>query len=157
MNPPRPLQRQLWMPGGHWTWLSIALYAAACLLPAMPAFLGDSPIPGWACVAVVIYTFPPWWANPAYYVSLILTGLKRLRAAAVFAVIAALLAVSFEFLRVSELGWSKAFFGQEIGCYVWIASLEIQAINLLCGLWLDGRERQSRQHAGLTVEPANPA
>lgn len=140
--------RQLLQPGVHWTWVSVVLYLVACLLPAMHPIFGDSPIQGWVCVAVMLYYFPPWWANPAYYLSLILAWIGRRRAATVCAVVAAILACSFELMDIANDGWVKAIMHQEIGCYVWIASLQIQALNLLWQEWLDWRQRRDQLDKG---------
>lgn len=129
-------------PGGHWVWLSVALYVAACFLPAMPAIFSDHKIIGLSCLASWMYTLPAWWANPAYFQALFLYACHRRRAATVFAVISAVLACSFEFLDFPNAGWYEGVFKQEVGCYVWIASMQVLACNLLWQEWIKWRERE---------------
>lgn len=148
MATPREPWRRLMEPGNHWTWLSIVLYGAACLLPAMPPIFGEHPIPGWLCVAVLAITFPPWWANPAYYVSLILCWVRQRRAALIFAVIAALLACSYELMGLYDQGLERTLAEQQIGCYVWIMSLQIHALNLIWQEWLAWRQRTEQLEMG---------
>lgn len=130
-------------PGSHWVWLSAALYVTACVLPAMPPIFGDHKIIGWSCLASLMYTFPAWWANPAYFQALFLYACHRRRAASVFAVIGAVLACSFEFLDFPNAGWYEGVFKQEVGCYVWIASMQVLACNLLWEEWIVWRQNES--------------
>jgi hypothetical protein len=142
---------RLIQPGAHWVWLSIAMYVVACFLPAMPPIFGTSKIYGWQCVTSLIYVIPAWWANPTYYLAIILHWRRRQRAAAILAAIAALLAFSFQLMDVPNHGW--AVVDQEMGCYVWIISLQILACNLVWQEYLLWRERQ--EIGPDTESPAN--
>jgi hypothetical protein len=134
--------RTLIEPGCHWSWLSIVLYGIACLLPAIPPIFSDLPIRGWVCVASLMYTLPAWWANPAYFLSLILYAVRRRRAATIVAGLAAILACSFELMGIPQDGLVKSLAQQEVGCYVWIISLQIHALNLIWLEWLNWRQRR---------------
>ena len=140
--------RRFTSPGVHWVWVSMILYAASCFLPAMGGFLGGAPVSGWECLVSFIYFIPAWWANPAYFVSLILCWCRRRRAAACFAGAAAVLACSFELMGVPNRGWMAALGQQEIGCYVWIASIQILACNLVWQEWLARRKRRAQLEIG---------
>jgi hypothetical protein len=140
--------RRLLSPGAHWVWLSISLYAAACFLPAMPPIWGNEPIYGWVCLTSLIITIPAWWANPAYFLSLILHWCRCNRIAAALAGIGALLACSFELMDLPNQGW--AIEKQEVGCYLWIMSLQILACNLIWQEWLSWRE--GRERSNLAIE-----
>lgn len=134
-------------PGPQWGWLSIALYVVACFLPAMPPIWGNEPIYGWACLASLIIGIPAWWANPAYFLALILYWCRCGRIAAVSAAIAALLACSFELMDLPNQGWMLP--RQEVGCYIWIMSLQILACNLIWREWLRWRARQNQLDLGV--------
>ncbi len=142
-----PYYRRVLMPGAHWVWLSILLYVIACFLPAMPPIWGSEPIYGWECLASLIIGIPAWWANPAYFLAIIFSWCRCGRIAAVLAAIAALLACSFELMDLPNQGWMLE--RQEVGCYVWIMSLQILACNLIWREWLRWRERQARVDIGL--------
>ncbi len=128
----------------------MVLYATSCFLPAMPPnyFWGPRPVFGWECLTSFIYFIPAWWANPAYFVSLILCWCRRRRAAACFAAVAAVLACSFELMEFNNRGWMAALGEQEIGCYVWITSIQILACNLVWQEWLARRERRAQLEIG---------
>lgn len=132
-----------WMlkPGAHWAWLSILLYVIACFLPAMPPIMGSNPIYGWECLASLLIGIPAWWANPAYFLSLIFYWCRWGRVAAALSGIAAALACSFELMGLPN---NTTFEHQEVGCYVWIISLQILACNVICREWLRWREQQER-------------
>lgn len=134
-------------PGPWWGWLSIVLYVIACFLPAMPPFFGTEPIYGWECLTLPLMAFPPWWANPTYFLALLFYWRGRGRVATVLSVIAAVLACSFELLEVPNKGWVLP--QQEVGCYVWITSLQILACNLLWSEWLRWRERENQFDVGV--------
>lgn len=133
---------RLLRPGRHWVFASVAIYALACLLPAVPPIFGDNPLPGWFCVAVLFYTFLPWWANPTYYIAVIASLLNRARIAVVFAIVAALLAVSYELMGFYEKGVASAMKELLPGCLLWIASLQLLACHELWRQWLDWQRRQ---------------
>ena len=136
-----PYYRLVLKPGAHWVWLSIVMYILACLLPAMPPIMGSEPIYGWACLASLIIGIPAWWAYPAYFLALIFYVCRCGRVAAVLAGIAAALACSFELMGLPN---NTTFEHQEVGCYVWIISLQILACNLIWREWLKWREQQER-------------
>ena len=136
------MRERLLRPGRDWVFVSLAMYAVACVLPALPPIMGDKPIPGWLCVAVLFYTFPPWWANPAYFVAVIASLLNRTRIAVVFAVAAALLAVSYEVLGFYEQGVADTMEDLLPGCLMWIASLQLLACHELWRQWLNWQQRQ---------------
>lgn len=136
------LGSRLQRPGSHWVWLSIVMYAMACALPAMPPFLGDKPIPGYACLIWLVYWYPPWWANPAYFIAVIASLLNRPRVAVVFSVIAALLAVSYELMGFYDHGVRQTIEEALLpGCLFWITSLQLLACNELWRQWLDWQQR----------------
>lgn len=143
----RTLFLRLLGPGAHWVWLSTGLYVAACFLPAMPPIFGNEKITGWQCLASLIIGIPAWWANPAYFLALIFYWCRYGRVAAVLAGIAALLACSFELMGMPNQGWMLE--PQEVGCYLWIISLQILACNLIWREWLRWRERQESGDAAL--------
>ncbi|MDB5347858.1 MAG: hypothetical protein JWP89_6235 [Schlesneria sp.] len=95
---------------------------------------------GGECLASLIIGIPAWWANPAYFLAIIFSWCRCGRIAAVLAAIAALLACSFELMDLPNQGWMLE--RQEVGCYVWITSLQILACNLIWREWLKWRERQ---------------
>lgn len=137
---------RLMSPGVHWVRLSMALYVIACFLPAMPPLFSGGKIYGWQCLTSFFYIIPAWWANPAYFLALILEWRRRHRAAAILAAIAAVLACSFQLMDVPNHGW--AVYDQEVGCYVWIMSLQVLACNLIWQAWLLWRERQEQLNIG---------
>lgn len=136
------LRDRLFRPGRQWVVVSVALYVLACVLPAMPPIFDDHPIPGWACLAWMIYTFPPWWANPTYFVAVIAALLNRTRIAVVFAVVAALLAMSYELIEFIDRGVPVAMERLLPGCLFWIASLQLLACHELWRQWLEWQRRQ---------------
>jgi hypothetical protein len=146
------LYRRLLGPGAHWAWLSIVLYIFACLLPAMPPIMGSAPIYGWECLASLIIGLPAWWANPAYFLALIFYACRCGRIAAVLAASAAVLACSFELTGPINQGWVLQ--EQEVGCSLWIMSLQILACNLIWREWLKWRERQDSLDIGLADQPS---
>jgi hypothetical protein len=139
--PGRAERRTIWarlaQPGLHWVGLSFILYIAACILPAMPPIFGNSPVSGWDCLASLMYTFPAWWANPLYFVAIILCLCRCHRVAAAFAVVAALLASSFQFMNFPNPGWWRGLNEQESGCICWIMSTQMLAWNLAWKVWRD--------------------
>jgi hypothetical protein len=147
-----PYYRRLLGPGAHWVWLSTDLYIVACFLPAMPPIWGSDPIYGWECLASLIIGIPAWWANPAYFLALIFHSCHCGRIAAVLAALAALLACSFELMDLPNQGWMLK--RQEVGCYLWIMSLQILACNLIWREWLRWRERQEQMNHGVGVRPS---
>ncbi len=137
------LRDRLLQPGRHWVFVSVAMYALACVLPAMTIF--HDPIPGWVCLTSMLYGYPPWWANPTYFVAVIASLLNRTRVAVVFAVVAALLAVSYEFIGFYEQGVTSTMKELLPGCLFWIASLQLLACQELWRQWLDWRRRASER------------
>ncbi len=142
------LRERLLRPGRHWVLVSVAMYALACVLPAMPPIFDDHPIPGYVCLVWMIYTFPPWWANPTYFVAVITALLNRTRIAVVFAVVAALLAMSYELMEFIDHGVSRATERFLPGCLLWIASLQLLACHELWRQWLNWQQRQERLERG---------
>jgi len=128
-------------PGVHWVYLSMALYVTACFLPAMPPIFGTDKVSGWGCLASLIFPIPAWWANPTYFLALILYGLRRHRSATVMAAISSILAYSFEVMNFPNAGWFQGLFKQEVGCYVWTASVQLLFCNLLWQEWIWWRQR----------------
>ncbi len=144
-------------PGVHWVWLSVALYLAACFLPAMPPIFGDHKIIGLSCLASLMYTLPAWWANPAYFLALILYWWHCHRVATIFAAISAVLACSFELLNFPNAGWYEGVFNQEVGCYVWIASMQVLACNLLWQEWIVWRQNENESAPAIDDSRVNDA
>jgi hypothetical protein len=143
------LQERLAHPGVHWVWVSIAMYVLSCCLPAMPPIFSGDPIYGFQCLISLMYMFPAWWANPTYFIALILYARRCHRAATGFAAIAAVLALSFEVLELFQNpGAITQIAGQEVGCYVWIASMQLLACNLLWQQWLEWQRQQERLERG---------
>lgn len=131
-------------PGKHWVLVSIGLYIAACLLPAMPAFMGEQPIPGWACLSSFLYTYPPWWANPSFFIAVLASLLNRERVASFFAVVAVLLAIGFELEGFSNQGIIPTMSEILPGCVLWIISMQTLALNALWRLWLSAQAKSSQ-------------
>lgn len=129
-------------PGAHWVWVSIGLYVVACFLPAMPPIFGTNKIYGWNCLLMFVYFIPAWWANPVYFLALILTWRRCQRAAAICACLAVVLAVSIQVMGFPNPGWTDGITDSEPGCYVWIISMQLLALNLL---WLEWRAWKRRQ------------
>ena len=141
-----PLRVRLLRPGRHWVLVSIAMYALACVLPAIGR---ASPAPGWLCLIIAvtdpwlrIYAFPPWWANPTYFVAVIASFLNRPRIAVVFAIVAALLAMSYELMGFYDQGIQATMTDLRPGCLMWIASLQLLACHELWRQWLNWQQRQ---------------
>ena len=148
---------RLLRPGRHWVLVSVAMYAIACVLPAMPpVFDGDNPIRGYVCLITLsdpivhVYAFPCWWANPIYFVAVIASLLNRPRIAVVFAVVAALLAMNFELMCFYSQGFSNAMKELLPGCLMWIASLQLLACHELWRQWLDWQRRVYERELGPT-------
>ena len=136
------LSNRLLRPGRHWVLVSVAMYALACVLPAHPPIMGGDPIPGYVCLAWLLYWYPPWWANPTYFVAVIAALLNRPRVAIVFAIVAAVLAVSYELMGFYDQGVPRMMDYLLPGCLVWIASMQLLACNLAWQQWQDWRRRQ---------------
>ena len=136
------MRDRLLRPGRHWVLVSVAMYALACALPAMPPIFGENPIPGLACLISMMYGYPPWWANPTYFVAVIASLLNRTRIAVVFAVVAALLAVSYEFIGFYEQGVASTMKDLLPGCLLWIASLQLLASHELWRQWFNWQQRR---------------
>ena len=136
------LRGRLLQPGRHWVWLSATMYALACMLPAMPPNFLYGSMPGWVCLTSMFYGYPPWWANPTYFVAVIASLLSRTRIAVVFAVVAALLAVSHELMEFYERGVPSTMKDLLPGCLLWIASLQLLACHELWRQWLEWQRRQ---------------
>ncbi|MBC8116652.1 MAG: hypothetical protein H7062_19840 [Candidatus Saccharimonas sp.] len=136
------LRGRLLRPGRHWVFVSVAMYALACVLPAMPPIFSDDPIPGWVCLTSMMYGYPPWWANPTYFVAVIASLMNRSRIAVIFAVAAALLAMSLELIGFYDHGMLNTMKDLLPGCLMWIASLQLLACFELWRQWLDWQQRQ---------------
>jgi hypothetical protein len=147
------LRDRMLRPGRHWIFVSVAMYALACMLPAVGG-LGDNPIRGYVCLIAVndpiihLYELPYWWANPAYFVAVIASLLNRIRVAVVFAIVAALLAVSYEFIGFYNQGVPSTMKDLLPGCLMWIASLQLLACHELWRQWLEWQQRQDRLERG---------
>ena len=132
---PRASWKSLAGPGVHWIWVSIGLYIIACFLPAMPPIMGTQKLTGWDCLMTFFYFIPAWWANPVYFLTLILNWRRCRRAATICACLAVVLAVSFQFIGFPNPGWTEGITDAEPGCYVWIISMQLLAINLIWQEW----------------------
>lgn len=135
--------RDLIMPGHHWIWISMILYVLACMLPAMPPIFGNNKITGFSCLISFMYMLPAWWANPCYFVALGLVWFRYGRASTVLSVIATALAFSFELSDFPNPGWQNQILDQEIGCYMWVMSMQVLACERLWQQWLEWRRRQT--------------
>jgi hypothetical protein len=133
---------RLLRPGRHWVWTSVATYVLACVLPAHPPIMGGDSIPGYVCLACLLYWYPPWWANPIYFVAVIAALLTRLRIAIVFAIVAAVLAMSYELMVFYDQGGPRVMEHLLPGCLLWIASMQLLACNCMWQQWLDWQRRQ---------------
>ena len=142
------LRDRLFQPGRHWVLVSVAMYALACALPVLGPIGGDNPIRGYVCLIAVndpivhLYELPYWWANPTYFVAVIASLLNGRRIAVFFAVVAALLAMSFEFIGFYEQGVVRTMKELLPGCLLWIASLQLLACHELWRQWLEWQRRQ---------------
>lgn len=104
--------------------------------------MGGDPIPGYVLLSFMAYWFAPWWANPTYFVAVIASLLNRIRIAVVFAVVAALLAVSYELMGFYAQGVPRTMKELLPGCLLWIASLQLLACHELWRQWLEWQRRQ---------------
>jgi len=121
------------------------MYMSACFLPAMPPiFWGPSPVFGWECLTSFEYIIPAWWANPAYFLALILYWRRHMRMAACFAGAAAALAYSFVLMDFQL----EFIHRQEIGCHVWIIGIQVLACNLFWQEWLAWCKRREQLEIG---------
>lgn len=136
------LRDRLLRPGRHWVLVSVVMYAIACVLPAMPPIFRNDPFIGLDCLTSMFYGYPPWWANPTYFLAVIASLLNRTRIAVVFATVAALLAVSYEVMGFYDQGMPGMMKLLLPGCLLWIASLQVLACNLVWQQWLDWQRRQ---------------
>ncbi len=134
------LRDRLLRPGRHWVLVSVAMYALACMLPATMIF--HATIPGYVCLTLMMYSFPPWWANPTYFVAVIASLMNRSRIAVIFAIVAALLAMSLELMGFYVQGVSRTMEELLPGGLLWIASLQLLACHELWRQWLDWQQRQ---------------
>jgi|GEM_PF-5315271 len=131
------IRRRRWyqlltQPGSHWIVVALALYVAACLLPAYQ--LGSYGVMrGWECL--MVWPIPWWWANPSILLAIILLRFHLSRTATGFGVIAVGLAMHCELSSLYEDG------NVPIGCILWVSSLQIITINSLWQAWLDRKER----------------
>lgn len=109
-----------------------------------PIFGEGEPIRGYALLIAVmdhfpVYKFVWWWANPIYFVAIVASLLNHTRIAVVFAVVAALLAVSYELISLCDnRGAMESLLP---GCLLWIASLQLLACHELWRQWLEWRRR----------------
>ena len=131
----RSLALRLVGPGVHWVWVSIGLYIVACFLPAMHPIMGTYKMTGWDCLTTFVYIIPAWWANPVYFLTLVLNWRRCHRAATICACLAVVLAVSFQFIDFPSPRWTEGITNAEPGCYVWIISMQLLAINLIWQEW----------------------
>ena len=149
------LCERLLRPGRHWVLVSVAMYVLACVLPAIPPFYQtDNPIRGYVCLIAVndplprVYELPYWWANPSYFVAVIAALFPWPRIAVVFAIVAALLAMSYEVIALYEGGISGVMEVLLPGCLMWIASLQLLACHELWRVWLDWKRRIYEREVG---------
>ena len=90
--------------------------------------------------------FAPWWANPTYFIAVTASLLNRPRIAILFAIVAALLAVSYELIGFYEQGVSATLNELLPGCFMWIASLQLLACHELWRQWFDWQRRIYTAH-----------
>lgn len=142
------LRDRLLRPGRHWVLVSVAIYALACMLPAIVIFGGA--ISGWACLSSMMYGHLSWWANPTYFVAVIASLLNGSRIAVIFAIVAALLAMSLELIGFYGHGVLNTMEELLPGCHMWIASLQLLACHELWRQWLDWQRRVYERELGPT-------
>ena len=147
------LRERLLRPGRHWVLVSVAMYVLACVLPAVGPINAENPIRGFVCLISVNgpfvygYQLPYWWANPSYFVAVIAALFPWPRIAVVFAIVAALLAMSYEGIALYEGGISVV--RQMLpGCLMWIASLQLLACHELWRQWFDWQRRIYEREVG---------
>lgn len=146
------LCERLLRPGRHWVLVSVAMYVLACVLPAIPPFNAENPIRGYVCLISVndrivpVYQLPYWWANPSYFVAVIAALFPWPCIAAVFAIVAVLLAMSYELIAFYEGGISGVVEVLLPGCLMWIASLQLLACHELWRQWFDWQRRICTAH-----------
>jgi hypothetical protein len=113
-------------------WLSVALYLAACALPALrfgetgPAYLG------WVCLTAFPFVLfsPYWYANPVFLWGLVAYGRAAKANAADAGLSAALLASTFFFLMLVEpLERTPSQPRRLAGSWVWLGSLWLFAYS----------------------------
>ena len=147
-------RERLLRPGRHRVLVSVAMYVIACVLPAVPPFNAENPIRGYVCLIsvngplVYVYGLPYWWANPSYFVAVIASLFQWPRIAAVFAIVAALLAMSYEMIAFYEGGISGVRKVLLPGCLMWIASIQTLACHELWRVWLGRKQRDYERDAG---------
>ena len=149
------LRDRLLRPGRDWVLVSVAMYALACVLPALPPIMGGDPIRGYVCLCFMACWFAPWWANPTYFVAVTASLLNRPRIAILFAIVAALLAVNYELIGFYEQGVSATLNELLPGCFMWIASLQLLACHELWRQWLDWQRRIYEREVGSVSHSAN--
>ena len=148
------LRERLLRPGRHWVLVSVAMYVLACVLPAVGSVDAENPIRGYVCLISVndpivrVYQLPYWWANPSYFVAVIASLFPWPRIATVFAIVAALLAMSYEWIAFYEGGISGVMGVLLPGCLMWITSIQTLACHELWRVWLDRKPRDYERDAG---------
>jgi hypothetical protein len=139
-------------PGMHWVWLSLAMYAIACCLPSFSIL---APIRGWTCLThgallafeelVNAWKFQSfqdpnilvWWlANPMYFWAAAMYWFRYRKAAAVIGSIAVIPGLHFEFSSNEDI---------LPGCVMWVASLQVMALNAIWQVWVDRKTRQKTE------------
>ena len=149
------LHERLLRPGRHWVLVSVAMYVFACVLPAVGPINAENPIRGYVCLISVndpivrVYQLPYWWANPSYFVAVIASLFPWPRIAVVFAIVAALLAMSYEWIAFYQGGISGVREVLLPGCLMWIASLQTLACHELWRVWLDRNQRDYERDVGV--------
>ena len=147
-------RERLLRPGRHWVLVSMAMYVLACVLPAVATPTAAGSIRGYVCLIAVndpiirVYQLPYWWANPSYFVAVIAALFQWPRIAVVFAIVAALLAMSHEWIAFYEGGISGVRKVLLPGCLMWIASIQTLACHELWRVWLGRKQRDYERDAG---------
>lgn len=136
-------------PGPHWVVASVLMYFIACLLPAIKGF-ESSNLQGWLCLiagaqatfqwifsgrhqSFIPWTIILWWfANPIYFLAVVAYWRRWKRTAAVLGSLAVFPALHFEFVGREDV---------LAGCVIWVASLQLFALNGIWHIVIDCRGR----------------
>lgn len=147
------LLKRFGVPGMHWVWVSLVMYAIACCLPALSIDV-ETTHRGWFCLvygtmfagdalvhSLAHASLPPpivaWWlANPLFFLAAGAYGFRRPKTSAALASMAVIPAMHFEFVSSDEL---------LPGCVMWVASLQVMALNAIWQVWVDRQSSQTTE------------
>jgi hypothetical protein len=118
--------------------LTVSLYVASFFLPAYrepesgsgtgpPLYRID---PGYlAFVSALIFGWPAWWANPAFWIAVTLLVARRTQAAVLLAVVALVLALSA--IPLATVFQVSQFYRLMAGYWTWLAAIATLLLDCL--------------------------